>query len=131
MADSRIVFPLDFADPARALDFAGLLKDHVALFKVGLELFIQAGPQMVSQVRAMGRAGLFLDLKLHDIPTTVNRAMARIAAMGATFATVHACGSKEMLEAAVDGAKGRGHGFGGHPAHQRGRRQGRGSGYGP
>lgn len=76
------------------------------MFKVGLELFIQSGPEIISFIKSSG-AGVFLDLKLHDIPATVSRAMERVADLGADFATVHCGESQRMLEAAVKGSQGR------------------------
>jgi len=80
------------------------------MLKVGLELFVEAGPQAV----ALGReAGLpvFLDLKLCDIPETVDRAVARVAALGARMLTVHASGGAAMLRRAVARAKSEGTGL--------------------
>ena len=68
--------------------------------KLGLELFCAEGPSVVAHHVARGRR-VMLDLKLHDIPETVGRATARVAALGAELLTVHAAGSRAMLEAAV------------------------------
>ena len=84
-----------------------LLANDVGMFKVGLELFIRSGPELVRWIVQATRAKVFLDLKLHDIPTTVKRAMAQVAELGVFFATVHCGDSRAMLEAAVDGAAGR------------------------
>jgi orotidine-5'-phosphate decarboxylase len=72
-----------------------------------LELFIQTGPEIIKFIKASGPANVFLDLKLHDIPTTVSRAMDRIADLGVKFATVHCGENKEMLDAAVSGSRGK------------------------
>jgi orotidine-5'-phosphate decarboxylase len=77
------------------------------MFKVGLELFIQEGPDIVKMIHSFGDTGVFLDLKLHDIPATVSRAVAGIAELGVHFATVHCGESPGMLEAAVAAAGGR------------------------
>lgn len=77
------------------------------MFKVGLELFVRYGPEVVKMVRGEGDAGVFLDLKLHDIPATVSRAMTAAADLGVELATVHCGESTEMLAAAVSGAAGR------------------------
>ena len=77
------------------------------MFKVGLELFIRSGPEIIAFIHSAGPAGVFLDLKLHDIPATVSRAMAGIAALGVRMATVHCGESQRMLEAAVAGSGGR------------------------
>jgi orotidine-5'-phosphate decarboxylase len=73
------------------------------LAKVGLQLFASAGPEAVRALRARGRR-VFLDLKLHDIPTTVRGAAAAASALGAELLTVHATGGGGMLRAAVEGA---------------------------
>lgn len=102
-AKDRIIFPLDVATVEAGKNYVGLLKESVGLFKVGLELFIQAGPEIVGYIHSHTQARVFLDLKLHDIPATVKRAMARIADMGVAFATVHVGETSRMLAAAVDG----------------------------
>ena len=101
-AKDFIVFPLDFPSKEAALSYVRLLDGHVGMFKIGLELFIQEGPAVVEEVRALTRAKIFLDLKLHDISATVGRAMARVAGLGVDLITVH-CASAHMLEAAVQG----------------------------
>ena len=106
-AKEFIVFPFDVPDPDRARALVSLLANEVGMFKVGLELFIRSGPELVRWVAAAGSAKVFLDLKLHDIPVTVKRAMARVAELGVFFATVHCGESRAMLEAAVEGAGGR------------------------
>ncbi|GGI07407.1 orotidine-5'-phosphate decarboxylase [Egicoccus halophilus] len=97
----RIAVALDVPtlDEARAL--AGTLSGHVGWFKVGLELFSAHGPSAVEAIAAYGP--VFLDVKLHDIPTTVERAAARIAELGVGLLTVHAAGGRDMVRAAVSG----------------------------
>jgi orotidine-5'-phosphate decarboxylase len=102
-----IVFPLDVAEMDEAQSLVRQLEAHVGMFKIGLELFIGQGPDVVRMVRDLSGAGIFLDLKLHDISTTVFRAMARVADLGVDLATVHGCSSKKMLEMAVQGARDR------------------------
>jgi orotidine-5'-phosphate decarboxylase len=104
-AAQRIVFPLDFDNPAEAGDFAGRLRGRVGVFKVGLELFVAAGPPVLRVVREAG--DIFLDLKFHDIPATVRGAARAAAAHGVRFISVHAAGGRSMLEAAVEGAGGK------------------------
>lgn len=106
-AKDYIIFPLDVASTDAAKHYVELLADRVGLFKVGLELFIRSGPDIIRFIHAAGAAGVFLDLKLHDIPATVSRAMAGIADLGVRFATVHCGESRNMLEAAVAGARGK------------------------
>ncbi len=102
-----IIFPLDVASAPEARRYVEILADAVGMFKVGLELFIRGGPQLVSDIHAVGSAGVFLDLKLHDIPATVSRAMAGIADLGVTLSTVHCGEDPRMLKAAVDASGGR------------------------
>lgn len=102
-----IVFPLDVPSPEAAKSLVNLLANDVGMFKVGLELFIRSGPELVRWILRAGNAKVFLDLKLHDIPVTVKRAMAQVAELGIFFATVHCGESRAMLEAAVEGAGGR------------------------
>jgi len=105
-ASDYIIFPLDVPSEAEAEKYIDLLAGRVGMFKVGLELFIQAGPSIVRRI-VDGGGKVFLDLKLHDIPATVGRAMARAADLGAAMATVHCGESARMLAAAVDGAAGK------------------------
>jgi orotidine-5'-phosphate decarboxylase len=105
-AKDYIIFPLDVPTTDAAKKLVTLLSGEVGMFKVGLELFIEAGPEIVQFIRGEG-ARVFLDLKLHDIPATVSRAMRRVADLNVTFATVHCGESMRMLEAAVEGAGGK------------------------
>ena len=104
-----IIFPLDVASDEEAKRYVQLLADHVGLFKVGLELFIRSGPAIVRFINSAGSARVFLDLKLHDIPATVTRAMNGIADLGVHFASVHCGESPKMLVAAVAGSEGKVH----------------------
>ena len=106
-AKDYIVFPLDVSSSEEAKSYVELLADHVGLFKVGLELFIRSGPEIVRFINSTGTAGVFLDLKLHDIPATVSRAMAGIADLDIQFATIHCGETPKMLEAAVNGSRGK------------------------
>ncbi|MEY3019461.1 MAG: hypothetical protein RLZZ272_445 [Actinomycetota bacterium] len=100
-ARERLVVALDLPDLDEAVRLAGRLAGHVGWFKVGLELFGAWGPEAVHRIGEHG--SVFLDLKLHDIPTTVERAAARLSALGAGLLTVHAGGGPAMLRAAVQG----------------------------
>ncbi len=106
-AKEYIIFPLDVPSVDAARDFVRLLSHHVGMFKVGLELFVRSGPDLVRWILDSGTAGVFLDLKFHDIPETVLRAMAGVAGLGAAFATVHCGENPAMLKAAVEGASGK------------------------
>ncbi len=84
-----IVFPLDVPTRDEAIRYVTLLKDHVGLFKVGLELFISQGPDILRAIREISEAKIFLDLKLHDNPATINRAFLAASAYGPEFVTIH------------------------------------------
>lgn len=106
-ANDYIIFPLDVPTIDDAKRFVELLADDVGLFKVGLELFIHSGSDIIEFIHSKGGARVFLDLKLHDIPATVGRAMARIAELEVAFATVHVGETRRMLEAAVEASRGK------------------------
>jgi orotidine-5'-phosphate decarboxylase len=97
-----LIAAVDTSDLSRAEDLAARLADGVAFLKVGLELFTAAGPAAVESLRV--HAPVFLDLKLHDIPTTVGRAAANAGRLGPGLLTVHALGGPDMVRAAVEGA---------------------------
>ncbi len=105
-AKDYIVFPLDVPSLTAAREYVALLSDVVGMFKVGLELFLRSGPQIIDWIKSSGDAQVFLDLKLYDIPETVKRAMRSIADLDVTFATVHCGETKQMLKAAVAGSGG-------------------------
>jgi orotidine-5'-phosphate decarboxylase len=106
-AKDYIIFPLDVPTEKAAKAYVELLSGSVGMFKVGLELFIRSGPGLIDFIKSSGNSDVFLDLKLHDIPETVFRAMEGIAGLGVAFATVHCGETPRMLEAAVSGAKGK------------------------
>ncbi len=96
----RIVLPLDTSDVKDAIDTASDLAEHIGVLKIGLQLFIAAGPTLLKMADNMG-AQCFLDLKLHDIPNTVAGAVRSAAEHKVDFLTVHASGGRKMLEAAA------------------------------
>jgi orotidine-5'-phosphate decarboxylase len=100
-AKDRLIVALDVpgADPARRL--VDTLAGEVGLFKVGSQLFTAAGPALVSELVARG-AGVFLDLKYHDIPNTVAEAMRAAAGLGVTLVDAHALGGRAMLRGAAE-----------------------------
>jgi orotidine-5'-phosphate decarboxylase len=98
----RICAALDLPDPQGAARLAAQLLGHVGMFKVGLELFVAHGPFAVEAVRGFGLP-IFLDLKLHDIPQTVESAARGVAKLGVQFVTAHASGGAEMIAAAKRG----------------------------
>ncbi|OGW55085.1 MAG: orotidine 5'-phosphate decarboxylase [Nitrospirae bacterium RIFCSPLOWO2_02_42_7] len=98
---TKIIFPLDFSELKQALMYVGLLKDHVSVFKIGLELFVNNGPAAVKGVLNSGGKAIFLDLKFHDIPETVRRAIKSPIIGDVDFITVHSSDGPELLSAAV------------------------------
>jgi len=96
---NRICAALDVPDPGAAERLAATLKGHVGLFKVGLELFVAHGRAAVDAVRKFGLP-IFLDLKLHDVPQTVESAARGVAGLGVDYVTVHASGGDAMIRAA-------------------------------
>jgi orotidine-5'-phosphate decarboxylase len=100
----RIIVALDVDNVDRAVALVEALRDDVGVFKVGLELLMAAGTQVVSQVQAAGAQRVFLDAKLHDIPNTVAGAMRGVARLGAWCVTLHATGGSAMLSAAAETA---------------------------
>ena len=94
---------LDFPSWKDAEPFARAIAPEVGMLKVGLELFSAEGPAAVRAAAALGRP-VFLDVKLHDIPNTVEGAARSAARSGASLLTVHAAGGAEMIRAAVRGA---------------------------
>jgi len=99
----RIIFPLDLPNLQEALGFVKILKGKVGLFKIGLELFVREGPEAVRAVKELAPgAGIFLDLKFHDIPATVAGAMHSAMELGVEFVTVHCGGGQRLLKGAAD-----------------------------
>jgi orotidine-5'-phosphate decarboxylase len=99
-----ILAALDVPTAETALNLVKQLAPVVAGFKIGSELFTSAGPQVVSAVRNSG-ASVFLDLKFHDIPNTVSKAVAAAVRLDLQMLTVHASGGSEMLRAAEESAQ--------------------------
>jgi orotidine-5'-phosphate decarboxylase len=99
-----ILVALDVSSADKAAALARELAPVVGGFKIGSELFTTAGPEFVRQVRATG-ARVFLDLKFHDIPNTVAKAVAAATRLDVQMLTVHTCGGTEMLRAAEQSAR--------------------------
>ncbi len=99
-ARARLAFALDYPDLAQALRGLSLVGESVGVAKIGLELFVREGVVAVSEVKRHSFE-VFLDLKLHDIPETVERAVANACALGVRYLTLHASGGPKMLEQAV------------------------------
>ena len=95
------IVALDFWTADAALQMVDLLGERCDFYKVGSELFTVAGPPIVRQLVARGKR-VFLDLKFHDIPNTVEKAVAASAELGASIVTVHASGGERMIRSAVE-----------------------------
>ena len=100
-ARDRLIVALDFPNQAKALALVSTLGDSISRYKIGLQLYTAAGPAVVQAVAATG-AKIFLDLKLHDIPNTVAKAVAAANELGVEMLTVHLAGGSAMLRAAVE-----------------------------
>jgi orotidine-5'-phosphate decarboxylase len=98
-AGERVCLALDFPTRHEVLAAARRFAGRVGWFKIGLEAFVTQGPPVVAEVAATG-ARVFLDLKFHDIPATVAKAVSAAARTGASLVNVHALGGRAMLEAA-------------------------------
>ncbi len=105
MAKSRLIFALDVQTAEEAVLLGEILKDSVGMWKIGLELFLREGRAVVERMAAFGLP-VFLDLKLHDIPATVHRAIRNLDGLPLRFITVHASGGLEMLRQAQSAADG-------------------------
>lgn len=99
-----IIVALDVPSPDAAAKLAAELAPVVGAFKIGSELFTSAGPEMVRQLRKTG-SSVFLDLKFHDIPNTVAKAVAAATRLDVQMLTLHAAGGTEMLKAAIHAAE--------------------------
>ena len=104
MPHRRIVFPLDVGAETEARALAGELAGSIGVLKIGLELFTAVGPKIVA-LGAEHKLDVFLDLKLHDIPETVDRAVAAAGELGVRYLTVHAAGGPAMVRRAVERAE--------------------------
>ena len=98
-----LIVALDINDQDKACDLAREVGDKVAAVKVGSQLFSVAGPDIVNRIQGAG-ASVFLDLKFHDIPNTVRKAVEAVSNLGVSFFTVHASGGREMISAAKEAA---------------------------
>ncbi len=99
-ARKKIIFALDVNGVAEIDRYAGMLSGKVGMFKVGKELFTSCGPEAVRAVQRHG-GQVFLDLKYHDIPNTVAKAMLEAARLGVQLTNLHALGGAEMMETAA------------------------------
>jgi orotidine-5'-phosphate decarboxylase len=97
----RLIVALDFPSADEALRFAEKMGSIVTFYKVGLELFSAAGPEIVKRLKALGKS-VFLDTKFHDIPNTVAGAAASATRLGVDMFNVHALGGMAMMRAAAN-----------------------------
>ena len=99
----NVIIACDFSSREETLNFLNKLGGERPFVKIGMELFYAAGPDMVRELKDRGHQ-VFLDLKLHDIPHTVQRAMAVLTDLGADIVNLHAAGTVDMMKAALEGA---------------------------
>ena len=97
-----VIIACDFSSAEETMEFLQKLGERRPYVKIGMELYYAAGPQIVQQLKQRGHK-VFLDLKLHDIPNTVEKAMRVLAGLGADMCNVHAAGTKKMMEAGLRG----------------------------
>ena len=97
-----VIIACDFSSKEQTLAFLDRFGDERPFVKIGMELYYAAGPEMVRELKARGHK-IFLDLKLHDIPNTVKKAMRVLAELDVDMVNLHAAGTKAMMEAAVEG----------------------------
>src|ERR1700752_3917725 len=101
-AKNKIIVPLDVSTMEASRELIHRVGGAIGFFKVGSQLFTAAGPAIVQEIKASG-SRVFLDLKFHDIPNTVRRAVESACALGVDMLTVHLSGGRSMCEAAVVG----------------------------
>ena len=99
--NNKPIIALDFPGEKEVFQFLHQF-DEQLFVKVGMELYLQEGPDIVHKIKEQGH-DIFLDLKLHDIPNTVKSAMKGLARLGVDLVNVHAAGGKQMMEAALEG----------------------------
>ena len=99
----KIIVALDVSTKEAALTLVRQLSPHLGLFKIGLQLYTAAGPEVVRAVKDEG-GRIFLDLKMHDIPNTIGRTIESASSLGVEMLTLHLSGGRRMVEAAVRAA---------------------------
>ena len=97
-----VIIACDFKDKADTLAFLDNFKDEKLFLKIGMELFYSEGPDIVREIKSRGHK-IFLDLKLHDIPNTVEKGMRSLSNLGVDMTNVHAAGTKDMMAAGLKG----------------------------
>ena len=97
-----VIVACDFSSAQQVFNFLDRFTDKKPFVKIGMELFYAEGPQIVREIKARGHK-IFLDLKLHDIPNTVKKAMAVLSGLDVDMCNVHAAGTSAMMKAALEG----------------------------
>ena len=97
-----VIIALDFDSKAKTLAFLDQFTEEKPFVKIGMELYYAEGPAIVREIKARGHK-IFLDLKLHDIPNTVKKAMAVLSGLDVDMTNLHAAGTRAMMEAALEG----------------------------
>ena len=97
-----VIIACDFPSKEATLEFLSKFTDVKPYVKIGMELFYGAGPEIVREIKKMGHK-IFLDLKLHDIPNTVKKAMSVLSHLDVDMCNLHASGTVAMMEAAIEG----------------------------
>jgi len=97
-----VIIACDFASKEDTLNFLDKFREEKPFVKIGMELFYATGPEIVREIKARGHK-IFLDLKLHDIPNTVKKAMTSLSNLDVDICDLHAAGGIEMMKAAVEG----------------------------
>ena len=97
-----VIIALDFDSREKTLAFLDLFTEEKPFVKIGMELYYAEGPAIVKEIKARGHK-IFLDLKLHDIPNTVKKAMSVLSGLDVDMTNLHAAGTKAMMEAALEG----------------------------
>ena len=97
-----VIVACDFSSAQQVFDFLDRFTDKKPFVKIGMELFYAEGPQIVREIKDRGHK-IFLDLKLHDIPNTVKKAMAVLSGLDVDMCNVHAAGTSAMMKAALEG----------------------------
>ena len=97
-----VIIALDFDSKEKVFSFLDQFTEEKPFVKIGMELYYAEGPDIVRQIKARGHK-IFLDLKLHDIPNTVKKAMAVLSGLDVDMTNLHAAGTKAMMEAAIEG----------------------------
>ena len=101
MKERDVMIACDFSTKAETMAFLDLFTEEKPYVKIGMELLYAEGPDMVREIKARGHK-IFLDLKLHDIPNTVKKAMRNIALLDVDMTNVHVAGTIEMMKAAQE-----------------------------